>query len=281
MSAHLRIVHHTGYRYPGGATASFNEARMIPLSTHDQQLLHGRIDIAPVPWRYAYTDYWGTSVTAFEVFERHAALEVTATSTVDVERRRQPPGGLSWTEIGTPQVADRYCEFLTLSDRVAPPDDLLQRVTEFRHQAASPQDLADHVTELVNGEVAYITGSTTVRTHAAEAWAQRAGVCQDMAHLVIGALRSQGVPCRYVSGYLLPSEDAELGVPQLGESHAWIQYWDGRWVGLDPSTNERPGDLHVEVAMGRDYADVAPLKGIFTGAGTSDVFVRVEITRLS
>lgn len=281
MSAQLRIVHHTGYRYTGGATASFNEVRMIPRSTHEQQLLHGRIDIKPVPWRYAYTDYWGTAVTAFEVFERHDSLEVTATSTVDVERPRRPRGGLSWPEIVDPHVEDLYCEFLTLSDRVAPPEDLAARVEQLRHESAAPGDLAESVVGLVSGEVRYITGSTSVHSHAAEAWRQRAGVCQDMAHLVIGALRSQGVPARYVSGYSLPERDQEIGVPYRGESHAWVQYWDGRWVGMDPASNAPPGETHVEVAMGRDYGDVPPLKGIFTGSETSDAFVSVEMTRLT
>ena len=81
MSATIRIVHRTGYSYAGGATASFNEIRMVPRSTHQQQVAHSRIDISPVPWTYTYTDYWGTTVTAFEVFERHESLNVVATST--------------------------------------------------------------------------------------------------------------------------------------------------------------------------------------------------------
>jgi hypothetical protein len=80
-----------------------------------------------------------------------------------------------------------------------------------------------------------------------------------MAHLVFGALRRVAHPGRYVSGYLMPKPDGELGVPYAGESHAWMQYWDDGWVGADPTNNIRPGDLHVEVAVGRDYRDVAPL----------------------
>ncbi len=122
------------------------------------------------------------------------------------------------------------------------------------------------VVDLVHAEVKYVFGATGVHTRASEAWEQRSGVCQDMAHLVLGALRSVGIPARYVSGYLMPSRSGELGVPYAGESHAWIQFWDDGWVGADPTNNIRPGDLHVEVAVGRDYRDVAPLTGIFTGS---------------
>lgn len=281
MSAQLRIVHRTGYRYDGGATASFNEVRMVPRSTHEQQLLHSRIDITPVPWQSSYTDYWGTSVTAFEVFERHESLSVTATSTVDVQRLPDVGGGLGWAELASDRVTDRYCEFLTFSPAVDPPPDLLERTQEEARLAATPRDLADRVVDLVHREVAYVTGATSVHTRAAEAWEQRSGVCQDMAHLVIGALRGAGIPARYVSGYTLPSRFADFGVPYTGESHAWVQYWDGHWFSVDPTNNMRPGELHVEVAIGREYGDVPPLHGIFTGSKAADMFVGVEMTRLA
>jgi transglutaminase-like putative cysteine protease len=275
------VVHATGYRYTEGATASFNEIRMIPRSTHQQQVLHSRVEISPVPWTYAYTDYWGTAVTAFEVFERHESLEVTATSIVDVLRPAEQAGGLGWAELASPRVSDRYCEFLGLTDRVRPPTDLADWVRETRNLSATPKDAVDQIVERIHDQVSYVSGATSVNGDAADAWRQRSGVCQDMAHLVIGALRVAGVPCRYVSGYLMPKRDAEIGVPYVGESHAWVQYWDGRWVGVDPTNNLRPGELHVEVAIGRDYADVPPLHGIFTGGRTSDMFVAVEITRLT
>ena len=281
MSTQLRVVHATGYRYTEGATASFNEIRMIPRSTHQQQVLHSRVEISPVPWTYTYTDYWGTAVTAFEVFERHESLEVTATSIVDVLRPAAQSGGLGWAELASPRVADRYCEFLGLTDRVRPPADLAAWVHETRSLSATPRDAVDQIVERIHDQVSYVTGATSVYGNAAEAWQQRSGVCQDMAHLAIGALRVAGVPCRYVSGYLMPKRDAEIGVPYIGESHAWVQYWDGRWVGIDPTNNLRPGEMHVEVAIGRDYADVPPLHGIFTGGRASDMFVAVEITRLT
>jgi transglutaminase-like putative cysteine protease len=253
---------------------------MIPRSSHEQQVLHSRIDVTPVPWTYTYTDYWGTTVTAFEIFERHSSLTVQATSTVDVQRHTHTEPRLDWAALGEPQLVDRHCELLEVTDRVAPPADLLERVQDLKAVSATPRDLAFAVVGLVHDEVRYVFGATGVHTQAREAWEQRSGVCQDMAHLVIGSLRSVGVPARYVSGYLMPTRDTPIGQPQAGESHAWVQFWDGAWVGADPTNDIPPGDLHVEVAAGRDYRDVAPLTGIFTGGRTADMFVTVEMTRM-
>ena len=101
-----------------------------------------------------------------------------------------------------------------------------------------------------------------------------------MAHIVIGALRSIGIPTRYVSGYLHPSVDPVIGEPVSGESHAWVEWWDEGWRGFDPTNDTEPGDRHVIVATGRDYNDVKPLSGIFSGSGTSRMFVDVQVTRL-
>ncbi len=281
MGTTMRIVHRTGYTYSGaGATSSFNEARMVPRSSHEQQVLHTRLDITPVPWTYTYTDYWGTTVTAFEVFERHQQLHVVATSTVDVQRVPVERPLLGWADLAERRVADAFCELLAVGPRVAPPPDLLERVERMRHDATTPRQLALDVVDLIRSEVRYVFGATEVHSRAADAWDLRSGVCQDMAHLIIGLLRSVGIPARYVSGYLMPTRDSGVEVPVAGESHAWVQFWDGAWVGSDPTNDIPLGDLHVEVATGRDYGDVAPLTGIFTGGKTSDMFVSVEMTRL-
>jgi transglutaminase-like putative cysteine protease len=125
-----------------------------------------------------------------------------------------------------------------------------------------------------------VEGATEVTTDAADAWKGKSGVCQDFAHLALGVLREARIPARYVSGYLHPSTDPVVGEEVTGESHAWIEWWDGDWVGFDP-TNARPaGEQHVLVARGRDYEDVPPLRGIYSTRGESELFVGVEITRL-
>ncbi len=277
----LRIVHKTGYEYAGAASASYNEARMTPRSTLHQQVLHTRMDITPSAWTHTYNDYWGTTVTAFEVHDRHESLTVTSAATIDVRRPVIEGEGWTWDHLRSAEVAAEHSEYLQIGDQVRPPEDLLARVQEIAKASASPKDCAAAVIELIHTEIDYVPGATGVHTQAAQSWEARKGVCQDMANLTIGCLRSVGIPTCYVSGYLMPPKEPEIGTTYRGESHAWIRYWDGLWVGADPTNAIQPGNRHVEVAQGRQYGDVPPLRGIFTGSGTSKMFVEVELTRMA
>jgi transglutaminase-like putative cysteine protease len=127
----------------------------------------------------------------------------------------------------------------------------------------------------------YEKGSTTVTTTAPEALRAGSGVCQDFAHLGLALVRSLGVPARYTSGYLHPSDDAVIGEKTAGESHAWIEAWLGEWTPFDPTSGEAVGPRHVVVAHGRDYGDVPPLKGVYHGGAADALDVSVELTRLA
>jgi len=127
--------------------------------------------------------------------------------------------------------------------------------------------------------VEYMHGITGVHSTAAEAWEARKGVCQDMAHITLGALREVGIPARYVSGYLHPKEHAEVGEAVAGESHAWVEWFAGDWQGFDPTNNIEIGDRHVLVGRGRDYNDVPPLRGVYAGPFKGHLHVKVTITR--
>lgn len=278
MPMQLRIVHTTGFEYDGKAQASFNEVRMTPQTGPGQIVVHDRLDAHPTPWQYSYRDYWGSQVTAFEILDPHESLTLTATATVHTDRPEQPGPTLGWEQVA--EVADEFHEFLTVDPRVAPPEDLAASCEEIRRTSATPGEAARRICDLVYSEVKYVSGSTDVRGHAADAWKARNGVCQDMAHLVIGGLRHIGVPARYVSGYMHPKADPVVGETVRGESHAWVEWWDEGWIGFDPTNDQEPGDRHVVVSTGRDYADVKPLSGIFTGGKTSRMFVDVQITRL-
>lgn len=276
----LRIVHVTGFEYDDLVSASYNEARMTPLSGAGQTVRHARVDVSPAPWTQTYRDYWGTEVTAFEVLDPHRALTVTASSTVRTEPRPAPDPKSSWEDLRDPHLVDELAEFLTVDDRVRPPADLAARVSALADARERPGEVAREVCRLVHDEVAYRPGSTDVHAEAAAAWTQRSGVCQDMAHLVVGALRGLGIPTRYVSGYLLPVADPAVGEDVHAESHAWVEWWDQGWQGFDPTNDQPPSERHITVANGRHYVDVRPLSGIYTGAATSRMFVDVRITRL-
>jgi transglutaminase-like putative cysteine protease len=277
----LRIQHRTGYRYASPVVSSFNEVRMTPMDDDGQMLISHELRVEPRAAVLVYTDYWGARVESFDTHEPHDVLEVISTSTVDTAYGFYKAPGATWEDLATEKVLDRWCEYLTTSSYV---DDALEDesrsdlVRQLRDQA-TPRDAVMLCNEMVRDRIAYASGSTTVSTTASEAWAAGSGVCQDYTHAMLSLLRSAGVPARYVSGYLHTEEDA-LGETVRGESHAWVEVWNGGWEGLDPTNNRAVGSAHVLVARGRDYADVPPLKGIYAGGASQGLGVDVEITQL-
>ena len=281
MTWRLRVRHSTGYRYDNEVTASYNEARLVPQTGPAQLTLEAFIRTTPPARQQRYWDYWGTQVTSFDVSTPHRELEVMAVSVVETADASPPPSGATWELLRSEPVRDTQVELLTPSVRTTP-DDALVAVAAETVDGLEPLDAVMALLTLVHREVAYRAGSTGVSTNAVEAWHQRAGVCQDIAHVSLALLREAGVPARYVSGYLHPGgERAVVGETVRGESHAWIEVWLGEWWGYDPTNAVPAGRQHVVVARGRDYADVPPLKGVFSGRGSQSLGVVVEVTRLS
>lgn len=279
MSMQLRVVHTTEFEYDGLAAASYNQARMTPVTGPGQIVVHTRLDVHPKPWTSEYRDYFGSQVIAFEVLDPHEAMSVVATSTVQVDRGPAAPPTTPWEEYQLRAIADRWTDYLTLPDLIEPAPDFAKRAQEAAAAAGTPGGAAQAVCQVVHEEIEFLPGSTDVRTTAAESWKQRAGVCQDMVHLAIGGLRSIGIPARYVSGYVHPVADPVVGETVAGDSRAWLEWWDAGWQAYDPSANAVPDDRYVAIATGRDYHDVSPLSGIYSGAKTSRMTVDVSITR--
>lgn len=280
MSWRIRVVHTTGYVYDAPVTRSFNEARLTPRADSRQNVILNRVETVPATRSYRYTDYWGTAVTAFDLHAPHTELEVTGASVVETEPFAGPAEELSWEQLRNEQLADRFDEMLAPTTFV-PHDRKLAAVAKQLSKGVPPAKAVVRAAEWVHQEMDYIAGTTSVHTSAVQAFAERQGVCQDYAHLTLVLLRSMGIPSRYVSGYLHPNPAAEIGVTVAGQSHAWIEAWTGAWWGYDPTNNIAINEQHVSVGVGRDYADVPPLKGIFSGGGSTDLEVVVEITRLA
>lgn len=276
----LRVAHRTGYSYEAEVANSFNEARMTPLTDDTQTTLESRLDISPAANAFRYRDYWGTQVTSFDIHTPHRELVVTATSVVETGLERVSRGGVGWPELRSEQLRDRFVEWLELTPRTDP-DGELAALAEESGRGLAPAEAAIACVEAVRTAMEYRTGATGVHTSGLEAWQERKGVCQDFAHITLAMLRSLGIPARYVSGYLHPKPDAAIGEPVAGESHAWVEWWDGTWVGYDPTNGHPVGDQHVAVARGRDYDDVTPLKGVYSGPRSAGLGVVVELTRLA
>lgn len=287
----LSINHTTGFHYSSTVRSSYNEARLTPQSSARQSVWSSRVSIEPTPWSYSYTDYWGSQVTAFEVHDPHRVLTVQGFSLVETRTGDDWAGqpsmvagdgsdpGVAPSPESRAAVAARFAEYLTDHDRTRPPSELATAAADLAG-GHDPRTAVVQVCRLIADRVTYVPGSTEVATLAAEAWEGGSGVCQDFSHLTLGALRSVGIPARYVSGYLHPlGTRAEVGSVVDGESHAWIEFWAGQWLAYDPTSGRVPGEGHVRLGHGRDYRDVAPLRGTYAG-GESEMFVTVRLTRL-
>ena len=276
----LRIKHMTGFHYGGDVTASYNEARMLPASADGQLVLYSNLEILPISSHHSYVDYWGSRVSSFEILTPHKELSLTATSLVEVRPRQHEPHAGTWDELAVDiEKTTENIEQTKQTRRTAPPDDVIALARKIADSTPNPCDAALAISTAVGEAMEYMHGVTGVHSTASEAWAVRKGVCQDITHIALGALRSVGIPARYVSGYLHPKPDAAIGETIAGESHAWVEWYCGEWRGFDPTNQIDIGDRHVTVGRGRDYNDVPPLRGVYAGPYGSELFVKVEITR--
>jgi transglutaminase-like putative cysteine protease len=280
VSWRIRIEHSTGYRYAAPVTSSYNEARLIPQTSPRQTTLEAVVRTEPVASTYRYWDYWGTQVTAFDIHTPHTELVVTGRSVVQTGEEPPPAGGgPSWDDLRADALADRYVEFIRPSAATGEIPELLDVARELA-AGATPEAFVEAACGWVHDQLTYRPGTTGVHTSAAEAFEARSGVCQDFAHVALVLMRAVGLPARYVSGYLHPSPNAEVGQTVAGESHAWVEGWVGQWYGFDPTNSVPAGDPHVVVARGRDYNDVPPMRGVFSGGESTSLGVTVGITRL-
>ncbi len=314
------VSHRTTYRYTAPVTRSYGRTMLVPRDLPDQRLLDSTVTVDPAPSdTEAHTDYFGNGSTYFAVTSPHRELVVTALSTVAVSRTAATVASLpdvGWEDAaraaraalaGAPGPGGALSEgalsegALSEGHGDARPLALREALLPSRHVALSAEarawsaptftpgrPLGDVLADLahrIRTELAYRPGSTTVGATQAEVLAQRAGVCQDFAHLMIAALRVHGLPARYTSGYLETSPPP--GRPKVrgaDASHAWVSAWapGAGWVEVDPTNDLFVGDRHVVLGWGRDYADVPPLRGvIFTEGAGSDLAVSVDLELLS
>ena len=297
MGWRLRVAHTTEVRYSAPVRTSFNEARMTPLTLPSQITLESRVSAGPGVPVWTYCDYWGTFVSVFDITEPHESLIIRAQSTVETGQGLSdadptdprdptdptdpaPAERLPWGELRARAATGRLLEF-TLPTPLTTVTPGVAAAVQDAVRDADPVQAATEIAARVRAQVSYMAGATGVRTNAQEAWDQGHGVCQDIAHVTVALLREAGLPARYVSGYLHADPSAEPGQTVVGESHAWVEYWAGSWLPLDPTSGAPVRERHVVVARGRDYADIPPLKGIYHGAPTSALQVTVEVTRLA
>jgi transglutaminase-like putative cysteine protease len=282
----FKVSHTTKYVYEVPASESFAELRVWPVDNTSQRVLRRELLVTPVAKVDHYIDYFGNNVEYFSIPYRHTELTVTAVA--EVETCNMPPPQ-SVMDIALGEARQIYnsmlyqlFEFLQPTERV--PLDQHGRVRKrFFPQAGALGEVLLGLNSWIYQNFVYTPGVTEIHTPISQIVAQRQGVCQDFAHLMLAILRSNGLPCRYVSGYIEAFDPEQTDAELVGAaaSHAWVEVLlpGGHWWGLDPTNNQVAGERHIVVAVGRDYHDVTPMRGTYKGANDQKLNVMVSLQR--
>jgi transglutaminase-like putative cysteine protease len=267
---HYNIRHVTRFTYETAVSESVMEARMQPRSDGTQRCLHFGLKTQPASRVMMYQDHQGNVVHHFNIPSRHSRLTVTAEALVDCAPLPALPDALAggaWDRLDVLTASGEFWDLLAPSPfaRRTPLLDALAREVELE-RGDDPLVMLRDLSANLYGRFEYNQTSTSVDSPIDHALEARQGVCQDFAHIMIALVRQLGMPCRYVSGYLFQDEDSTLRSSD-GATHAWIEALvpDVGWVGMDPTNNIVASDHHIRVAVGRDYADVPPTRGVYKG----------------
>lgn len=278
------VTHTTEYKYGDTVPECFNIVRLNPRPIFDQVCQEHRLEINPEPTDYVCReDFFGNLIEQFSIHIPHTSLSVQAVNRIIVTDREYPDldSTPTWESIAESIGNDVLASYLTRTSphvrhNAAINAYALESFTAGRPIAEASRDLTRRVFE----DFEFDSGATTISTPVEEVFKNRSGVCQDFAHFQIACLRSLGLPARYVSGYLrtLPPP----GKPRLvgaDASHAWVSVYCGEagWFDFDPTNNVMPGTDHVTIGWGRDYSDVCPIQGVFTGGGETVMNVAVDV----
>jgi transglutaminase-like putative cysteine protease len=282
-----RITHTTRFEYPEPAYDSQNELRMRPWDRDGQRCVSFGIHVNEPSSTVEYEDFFGNRAHSMSVSGPHRRLEIVASSIVEVETPPIPPAtGVNLVEFlrGDEERGKVYCEYLNPSEFIPFSDRLRKFFWMARPQ--EQEEIGTYVMRTVGyvrDQFEYETRSTHVHSSLNDILESGGGVCQDFAHLTIGILRLAGVPARYVSGYLAPASVASRMDVTAQASHAWLEAWLPAvgWCGYDPTHRCVVDGRHIVVAVGRDYADVPPLRGVYRNGGGQSLMtvdLRVEFT---
>jgi transglutaminase-like putative cysteine protease len=261
----LKIRHRTIYRYSQPVMRSVQSLRLTPQSDKRQKILEWRLDLpADAP---AHLDAYGNLTQLLTIEGRHEEIRIGVEGKVEMSDDRTPEHR---SEALSPLI------FLRETPLTAADTRLSDFSEEHRRQIASdPVTALYALMERVRAAVRYRKGTTDVQTTAAEVLSQGSGVCQDHSHLFIACCRALGIPARYVSGYLYSGTETDPEVAM----HAWAEAWVDPlgWIGFDVSNGQTPGPSHIRLAIGRDYLEACPVRGIRFGGGTETMEVQVQV----
>ena len=277
----LDVLHRTRYRYAEPVRDSFNQLRVRPVDAPQQDCERFLLRVLPPVRLRHYLDLHANHVNFFELHEAHSSLEIECRSRV-VTRTPPPVPEDAFPLARAAECArmERCHEYLQPSRYVDPSPDAWRLAVDAAHGCADLWRAALAVGRAVHREFRYEPGATNAQTPADEVFRGRRGVCQDFAHVALAMCRSLGIPARYVSGYLYNGPKELLRGAQA--SHAWCEVFvpGTGWRGIDPTNDQLADERYVRVAVGRDYADVAPVQGSYRGTADQELTVEVDVQRV-
>lgn len=284
----LDIRYRCSFEYGELVHESQNELRACPVTDDRQTLLQYRVSTFPVARIASFEDYWGTRVDTFGVREPHIYLEVVAEATVETRSTPLLTTSPTMDALADPAFGDEHWEYLTPSPH-AEGDHRVAEEARRQLELTGPEvvSVALGIHRRVGSMLTYRPGATYVGVDVGEVLARGEGVCQDYAHLAVAMCRSIGIPARYVSGYLFTEDDRTGGDTEADEvqvqTHAWFEAAipGVGWLALDPTNRQAVGLRHVKIGHGRDYDDVSPLRGTYSGPPEATLEVAVEMRRLA
>lgn len=277
------IRHLTKFVYSAPVTESFLEARMQPRSESNQRCLEFELTIIPRVTIQSYTDYLGNIVHHFDVATHHTELAVLSEALVELTTPAEVPDYLpasAWDDLDAMTASGEYWDFLHPS-RFAKPSPLLDELSarlDVRRKD-DPLMVLHQLNHALYDTFDYVPKSTRVDSPIDDALSKRAGVCQDFAHIMVTLVRQLGIPCRYVSGYVHRGTGNRDRGREGAATHAWVEAMlpELGWLGFDPTNALVAGERHIRAAVGRDYADVPPTRGVFKGGASSGLSVSVQV----
>lgn len=267
----LDIHYVTRFVYSTPVWESQNSVRACPLESPTQKLLSYRLEIEPAAHCRWYVDRWGTRVDTFGVLDRHTELVVSVFSAVETSIPPQPDDVVSVVDLYKDTAHGVLWTYLQSSRHTEWEGPIVEIAGDIVAGSDSLVGAVRSIATAVNTHLDYRPGTTAIGVSPLAVWEQRAGVCQDFAHVTIAMLRSQGIPARYVSGYFYATDVSGGSSPEQGEitvqTHAWVEVWvpGHGWWAIDPTNDQVAGERHVTVGQGRDYDDVLPMRGVYYG----------------
>ena len=274
------IKHTTRYSYTGLVRDSANQIILFPINDDYQEVLNHDLKISGDPNVDIYKDYYGNEVGTFSHYMPHSELEIYSRLFVATQHKPLPVDDMfasqQWIDLESVKSKIPYVDYLMLEHFVGLKE-LNEIVALERIQDETPYKTALRYNKYVYDNFKYIPGITTVETGLDEVWKLKAGVCQDFAHILLVMLRLLNMPSRYVSGYVCPNRNGMRGE---GATHAWVEtYLPGYgWLGLDPTNNCVANETHVRLAVGRNFTDCSPVKGVYKGQAKHFLEVSVSVS---